>query len=129
MAVALPLPIPAPLDRTAELVGRSAVPCALFAMGASLAAHRLRGSFRDALLATALKLVAHPALVWSCATLLGLEPLWTKVAVLLAAMPTGINVYLFADRYRAGVNTASSAVVLSTGLSIFTISIVLWLLE
>jgi predicted permease len=125
---ALGVRIPATLDRTAELVGRSAVPCALFAMGASLAAHRLGGKLGDALLAAALKLVAHPALVWWCATLLGLEPLWTKVAVVLAAMPTGVNVYLFADRYRAGVSAASSAVVLSTGLSIFTISAVLWLL-
>ena len=45
---------------------------------------------------------------------------WAGVAVLFAACPCGINAYLFADRYKQGVADASSAIALSTGLSLFT---------
>jgi predicted permease len=40
-------------------------------------------------------------------------------------MPAGINAYLFAARYGEGVGIASTAVALSTGLSVF--SSILWL--
>ena len=42
------------------------------------------------------------------------------VAVLFAACPCGINAYLFAERYRQGMADASSAIALSTALSLFT---------
>jgi hypothetical protein len=45
---------------------------------------------------------------------------WAGVAVLFAACPCGINAYLFAERYKQGVADASSAIALSTGLSLFT---------
>ena len=41
-------------------------------------------------------------------------------AVLFGACPCGINAYLFAERYKQGVADASSAIALSTGLSLFT---------
>ncbi|MCK5488908.1 MAG: AEC family transporter, partial [Gemmatimonadetes bacterium] len=71
----------------------------------------------------------QPAIVWLLATLVfDVAPLWTSVAVVMAALPTGINAYLFAERYDHGVATAATAVLLSTGLSIGTISILLYLL-
>lgn len=45
---------------------------------------------------------------------------WPGVAVLFAACPCGINAYLFAERYKQGVADASSAIALSTALSLFT---------
>jgi predicted permease len=44
------------------------------------------------------------------------------VAILLAAMPMGVNVYLFAIRYEAGQAESASAVFLSSILSIATLS-------
>jgi malonate transporter and related proteins len=43
-----------------------------------------------------------------------LPPLWAGVATIFAAMPTGINAYLFATRYQVGVAATSSAIALST---------------
>lgn len=124
------LRLPGPLDGVLGLLAAAAVPCALFAMGASLAAFPLRGDLPPALLLVACKLVLHPLLVWLLAVpILGLDGIWVPVAVTMAAMPTGANAYLFAARYRAAEGVASRAVFLSTAASIVTISVVLALLR
>jgi predicted permease len=43
-------------------------------------------------------------------------------------MPTGANAYVVAQQYNVHVETASSVVVVSTGMSVITISLLLvWL--
>ena len=48
-------------------------------------------------------------------------------AVLLAAQPTGVNVYLFAQRYGTAQALASTTIFLSTAFSIFSLPVVLYL--
>jgi predicted permease len=43
-------------------------------------------------------------------------------AVLIAAMPPGINTYIFASMYNKAQQTAATSIVICTGLSIFTIT-------
>ena len=50
---------------------------------------------------------------------------WQAVMVVMAALPVGINTYLFAERYECGQALAGTAVVLSTAVSVVTLSIVL----
>jgi predicted permease len=57
-----------------------------------------------------------------------LPPVWAGVAVTFAAMPCGINAYLLAERYQAGVPGTAGAVSLSTGLAVLTVSLWLWVL-
>jgi len=122
--------LPAGLDRTVELLGSSAVPCALFAMGASLAGYPLFGDVAPAVLLGAVKLLLHPALVWILAVpVFGLEGIWVPVAVTMAAMPSGVNAYLFGARYNAAPGVAARTVLLSTLVSLGTISLVLLLLN
>jgi predicted permease len=57
-----------------------------------------------------------------------MPPLWAKVAIVLGAMPVGVNVYLFSVRYHAGEAESATAVLLSSILSLGTLSLVLvWL--
>jgi len=121
--------LPGTLERFAALIAGAAVPCALFSVGASLRGYRLRGALAPAALMVALKLVAHPLIVWALASyVFGVPPLWAKVAVLLAALPVGVNVYLFAVRYDAGQAESASAILLSSVLSVATLTLVLlWL--
>ncbi|HSG48642.1 MAG TPA: AEC family transporter [Longimicrobiales bacterium] len=118
--------LPGPLDRMAELLGAAAVPCALFAMGASLAAYPAGGDTPPALALASLKLVVHPLVVWLLVgPLLGLEGIWLSTAVVVAAMPTGVNVYLFAARYDAAPSVAARTVLLASALSVVTVSVLL----
>jgi predicted permease len=122
--------IPGPLDRVAEMVGGTAVPCALFALGCALGSYPLTGDVAPALLLVPLKLVVHPALVWVLAVpVFGLEGLWVKVAVTMAAMPTGINAYLFGARYESAPGVAARSIFLSTLFSLLTISGILYFFQ
>jgi predicted permease len=97
--------------------------------GASHAHVGLRGHWQAAAVATVLKLMLMPLVVWAAGRwLFHLDPLWLTVATLNAAMPAGANVYLIAQLYRTGVGLATNAVVLSTGVSVVTLSAALLLL-
>jgi malonate transporter len=124
------LDLPGPLDALATLLGGAAVPCALFAMGASLASYPLTGDITPALCLIPLKLVAHPLLTWIIAVpILGLEGIWVSVAVVLAGCPTGVMPYMFAARYDAAPGVAARTVLLTTLASVGTVSLILYLVQ
>lgn len=112
-----------------DLVAASAVPCALFAMGLALRRYGVTGDLGVTGVLVALKLMVHPFIVFLLAHyVLALPPIWAGVAVTFAAMPCGINSYLLAERYRAGVAAAAGAVSISTALAVLSISFWLWML-
>ncbi len=126
--IELPEPVLAPF----ELVGAAAVPVVLLNFGMSLHGRKLMdapGSRRDVVLAVALKVVVMPVVAWAAARFLfGLEGHALFVAVVLAALPTGQNVFNYTQRYRRGEVLARDAVLLSTLLSLPGIVVVAALL-
>ena len=112
-----------------HLVATSVIPAALFVLGSSLASYSISGSVGPALLVTILKNTAHPLAVFLLGSWFGLEMLWLSVATMLAAMPTGMNMYLFANRYQVSPPTATTSIFVSTVSSVITISIVIALLK
>lgn len=120
---------PVVIDRILQALATAAPPCGLIMAGASLAHVGLKAHWQTASVATVLKLVVMPLMVWVAGRwLFHLDPLWLTVATLNAAMPAGANVYLIAQLYRTGVGFATNAVVLSTGASVVTLSATLLLL-
>lgn len=120
-------PVP---DQLLEMLGNGGIPTALVALGLSLASYSLKGQFSAIAFLIVLKMLLLPIIVWAIAThVVTLPPLWIKAAVLLAAMPTGANAYLFAQRYNTGTAAVSGAVAVGTGFAIFTVAILLWLMD
>jgi predicted permease len=118
--------VPGPLWQVLDLLAGAAVPCALVAMGISLRRYGLRTGWRMPALIAGLKLVVHPLIVLVLTTqVFQMPPAWSGVAVLFASCPSGINAYLFAERYNEGVALASASVTLSTVLALGTS--VIWL--
>lgn len=118
--------IPGPVDVTLEMLGRTGIPCALFVLGATLVRYEIRRSVGAASLMAGVKLVVHPIVVFVLASyLFDLPPLWTKVAVTMAAMPTGVFCFVLANRYAAAPGAASSAILIATGFSMVTLTVVL----
>ena len=104
-----------------EMVAGTTIPLSLIALGLSLKTYGVRADVPVALMICVLRLLVHPAIAFVVANyIFALPPAWTGTVVLFAAMPAGINAYLFAERYRQGVADASSAITLSTLLSLFT---------
>ncbi|WP_169728407.1 AEC family transporter [Geminicoccus roseus] len=121
-----PIPIPAAVDRTAVLLGQSAMPMALFALGANLARFKLGSLWREAFVLCLFKNVAFPLLVFVVTTwVVPLDPIGRAVAIVTSAMPAGINAYLFSVRYNSAVGETSATIVAST---IVTFPILAWLL-
>jgi predicted permease len=109
-----------------ESIGASASTCALLSLGMAMTRYHIRAGLSGASLVCVGKLLLHPLLVWVLAFhVLSMPPAFAGVATLFAAMPVGINVYLMAARYREGEGPISSAVVLTTFLSMG--SLALWL--
>jgi len=118
--------VPAPVWQVMDLLASAAVPCALISMGIALRRYGLQTGWKLPTLISFLKLVVHPLVVLLLATkVFHMPPVWAGVAVLFASCPSGINAYLFAERYGEGVALASSAVTLSTFLALGTT--ILWL--
>ena len=111
-------PLPGPLDETLQLLSTAVAPLCLVLIGITLAytaGRTVLGAARGALSLSLVKLLALPALVLVVAHWgFGLNGLPLQVAVTMAAMPTGSNALIFAQRYRSQEAQATTAIVLST---------------
>jgi len=111
-------------------VGATAGTCALVSVGASLSQYKLTGTLSAAAIMVALKNFMHPLIVWSLTThVFEIEPLWRNTAVVLAALPTGVNVYILARHYNVMAEDAAKTITMSTLTSTVTVTVLLsWLL-
>jgi malonate transporter len=123
------LPMPGPIRGTLALLGQAAVPLALVTVGLSLANYRVVDDLSEALVISALKLVLLPALICGIARLIGLPPLETAVATLMGAIALGVNAFLMAREFRALQGAVSSALLISTTISAFTLPVIVALLS
>lgn len=112
------------VDKTIELLAQAGSPAALIALGINLFRFEVKGEKPSVLVMCALKLLAMPAAAFVLARLLGLPPIAAGVIVLFAAMPTGVNAYIFAAQYQRLVNPVSGAVALGTLLAAVTLPVV-----
>lgn len=131
------LTLPGPLDQVITLLAAAATPVALFTIGAVLAreqgntpAGRIRTGIRafgDVYWLAALKLFAHPLVVWLLgraviATGLPLSESALVVLVLAAALPAAANVSVLAERFGADNGRVARVILVSTVLSFITFS-------
>ena len=122
--------IPIFINDSLVLIGKPAITLALFILGASLAFYQVRSELSFILIATCLKLMILPVLVYfSAVVIFELTPLITSVLVILSASPTGVNAYLVAKMQGQHQETVASTVVVSTIASVITIPLWLWWLN
>jgi predicted permease len=57
------------------------------------------------------------------------EQTWIFAAVLMAALPPALNVFVFARQYDTWVEQASSAVLIGTLVSVVTLTSVMWVVK
>lgn len=119
-------PLPAVVDQTLLGLGGAVVPMCLIMIGMTLGVYGVRGQVKTAAVLTALKLLVLPALVLVTARWgFGLTGLPLQVCVLMAALPSGTNALIFAQRYRTLEPEATTVIVLSTAG--FVVTAGLWL--
>ncbi|MEQ8936183.1 MAG: AEC family transporter [Amphiplicatus sp.] len=122
------LRMPAGAENVIGLLGDAAVPVGLFALGMAVAAYPIRGALPGVATILALKMIALPLAAWALsAYVFSLPPLQAAVVTLFAALPTGVNPYLFSSRFNASTPAVSGAIALGVMVSIVTIPLVLFL--
>jgi predicted permease len=76
------------------------------------------------------KTILQPALAWAVVGLVaGLNPVWLHVAVMMAALPTASNAFILASQYKAYVQGASTAVIVTTVMTALTIPVLVYAMK
>ena len=117
------LPMPTSFETYGSILGSAAGPCALFSIGLSLVGLPVSEGRSEITSMVILKLVIHPVATWCFAIwLLSDQPQLFTICVLMAALPTGANLYVLAQKYQVYVARTSSGILASTVLSLGTLS-------
>lgn len=126
--------LPQVLSRSVTLFSGAAGGLALFIIGGSLSGLQVRGMRSQVGLVALGKLVLHPAAIWAAIGLCGLlglpvPPGELKVAAVLSAAMPMLGVYAILAQRHGHEDFASAALVVTTALSFFSLSAILWLMR
>jgi malonate transporter len=121
---------PVALDRLMQFLQNASAPCALFTLGVTVALRPLKKMPWEMPFLTLVKLALHPAIIFVLLSLFGpFDQTWVYTAVLMAALPPALNVFVFARQYDTWVEQASSAVLIGTLVSVVTLTSVMWMVK
>jgi predicted permease len=118
------LGMPGFLDQTLNLLGQSALPAGLLAVGAALRIERGRASAMAHGWWLGVKLLAMPLAAFACVKLLGIAGVPAGVLVVWAALPTASSAYILA--VRMGGDGPSVATQITVGTLVAMATIPLW---
>ncbi len=108
-----------------DMMARAGLPAALFGLGGILYRYKPEGDAATIAMCCACSLALHPMITWAIGMGFGLDTAGMRSAVITAAMPPGVNAFLFANIYGAARRVAASTVLMATALSV--VSIWFWL--
>lgn len=116
-------PVPGVIKDMASTISGATVPLSMIVIGSSLGRVSLLDAFREKslYLASFLRLIAAPVLVWLLLGSLCGEKLLADTMVITAACPSGVLVSILSIQYGQDVEYASKGVLMSTALSMLTI--------
>ena len=117
--------LPVPVNEFMTLLGAAATPCALFAIGGSLAG-RSAERLEVAVWLSFSKLVLHPAAVaFAAFVVFPVERYAAGVMVAAASLPVAGNVYILAQHFGVAPQRVSTAILISTAVSVLTVTVVI----
>ncbi len=113
-----------------QFLQNAAAPCALFALGVTVALRPVHKMPWEVQFTIFVKLIMRPAAVLLLLSLLGpFDASWVYTAVLMAALPPAVNVFIMARQYDTWVAQASGSVLFGTFVSVVTLTATMWLVE
>jgi len=130
LVAAFHIPLPTVLDRTLLFLQNAAAPTALFVLGVTVALRPFDRVPWEVPGVIAIKLLVHPLIVFGLMLLFGpfAQP-WAATAVLMAALPPALNVFVIARQNNTWIEPASVAVLIGTFASVVTLTSVMWFIQ
>jgi predicted permease len=102
----------------------------LFVLGVTVALRPLKRVPLDVVVFILVKLLIHPLIAWVILSLIGgFDPLWVYTAVLMAALPTALNVFVMAKQYSVYEQQSSSIILVTTIASTVTVTALMYLMQ
>ncbi|HEY0031917.1 MAG TPA: AEC family transporter [Devosia sp.] len=119
-----------PAEAFFVMMSSAVVPAALFGIGGALHEYKLSDNWKQALVASLIKLILHPVLAYILMIWILHVPMEiARYGMLLSAMPAGVNVYVFATYYNRAASVAANTILIATVASAATISAWLYILS
>ena len=130
LAAALHIQLPVAVDKTLLFLQNAAAPTALFVLGVTVALRPFDRVPWEVPGVIAIKLLVHPLIVFGLMLLFGpfAQP-WAAPAVLMAALPPALNVFVIARQNNTWIEPASVAVLIGTFASVVTLTSVMWFIQ
>jgi predicted permease len=130
LCAALHLQFPVALNNTLQFLQNAAAPTALFALGVTVALRSFERVPWEVPGVMIVKLLIHPLIVFALMLTLGPFPQpWAATALLMAALPPALNVFVIARQNDTWIEPASVAVLIGTFASVVTLTSVMWFIQ
>lgn len=124
------LPLPTAIDKITLWLSNAAAPCALFMLGVTVALRPMTHMPGEVPVLVVIKLILHPLLIWVLLSLIGdFAPIWVFAAIIMAALPPALNIFVISSQYDVGVERASACILTGTLVSMVTLTGFLWLIR
>lgn len=111
---------------TLALIGATALPLGLLAVGAALTPHSVRGDLRALIVSSALKFIALPLLMLGFAQLLALPAIAVQVVLLLAALPTASSAFILARQLGGDTRLMANIITVQSLLGFVSLPVWIW---
>lgn len=130
LCAALHLEFSVALNNTLQFLQNAAAPTALFALGVTVALRSFERVPWEVPGVIAVKLLIHPLIVFGLMLAFGpfAQP-WAATALLMAALPPALNVFVMARQNDTWIEPASVTVLIGTFASVVTLTSVMWLIQ
>jgi len=117
------------IKNTLSIMSSAALPLGLLSVGVGLHLSEIRDTKMAMIVSSFAKLLVLPLIMFVIGRLFGLENDKMILLILFASMPTASSAYVLARELGGDLKLISSIISIQTILSIFTISIIIWLLD
>ncbi|MBU7314471.1 AEC family transporter [Paenibacillus oleatilyticus] len=125
----LHIPIPGPVYAPINYVSDAFIATALLTLGVQLGSMKWTFNLADVMLSNVLRLCVGPVVGFLIVLLMGIEGVMAQALVLSCAVPTSLSSVLIAVEYDNEPEFSSQAVFSSTIFSIFTVTLVIYLMK
>ena len=106
--------LPLVVIKSLAMLGSAGLPMGLLSVGVGLELRYLKHAKKELFVATAMKLLFFPIIIYGVGILLGLSGMSLSVAVVFGAMPTAVSGYILARELGGDVSLMASIITLQT---------------
>lgn len=125
----LKIDLPYAVEKTVIDFGKVATPLALMALGGEFRFSKVKGDIKQLMVSVAGKLIISPLFIVTAGILLGFRNEFLVPILLMSGAPTAVSSYTMAQQMGGDGELAGEIVVFTTGVSIFTIFIWVFVLK